>query len=143
MEKPYHNLTVRQYFNDVTLPVPLTGTFFPQSITEMFFWLEKISIPLSLGGSNKFKNQCKQKRELGVNSILQLIKGGILAHHFYKEAKLWKLTSACYWSTCYIFIKCELDTTLTQIHSFTKQSLSPYYVLGTLTGPGQVQWSFN
>lgn len=88
MERPYHNLTVRQYFNDVTIPVPLTGTFFPQSITEMFFWLEKISIPLSLGGSNKFKNQCKQKRELGVNSILQLIKGGILAHHFYKEAKL-------------------------------------------------------
>ena len=54
----------------------------------MFLWLEQISIPLSLGGNNKFKNECKQKKEWGVNSILQLIKGGILALHFYQEAKL-------------------------------------------------------
>lgn len=60
----------------------------PPSNTDMFFWLEQISIPLSLGGNNKFKNQCKHKRQWGVNNILQLIKGGILALYFYKEAKL-------------------------------------------------------
>lgn len=55
-----------------------------------------------------------------MNSMLQLIKGGILAPRFYKEANLWKITSACYLSTYYIFINSELGTIPTQIHPLNK-----------------------
>lgn len=65
-----------------------------------------------------------------MGNILQLIKGGILATHFYKEGNL-KSYKCHYLSTCYMFIISELSTILTQIHPFSKWSLNTYYVLGT------------